>query len=81
MKGYIGTLVEDFDKKIELIAEQHRSIMEVLKEHTRQINEMRDQIVQMNIRLGHIEDQLRRKIDYEDFEKLEKRVALLEARK
>ena len=35
MKGYIGTLVEDFDKKIELIAEQHKSIMDVLKAHTR----------------------------------------------
>lgn len=94
VKGYIGVLVEDFDKKIELIAEQHKSIMEVLKEHTRQIGEMKDQIIQMNvrisamdkqltetnIRLGHIEDQLQRKINYEDFEKLEKRVALLEAR-
>src|SRR3989344_2590991 len=94
VKGYIGVLVEDFDKKIELIAEQHKSIMEVLKEHTRQINEIKEQIMQMNIqintinkqlievnvRLGHVEDNLRRKIDFEDFEKLEKRVALLEAR-
>ena len=80
IKGYIGVLVEDFDKKIELIAEQHKSIMEVLREHTRQIEEIKTQIMEMNIRLGHIEDQLRRKVDYEDFEKLEKRVALLETR-
>lgn len=80
IKGYIGVLIEDFDKKIELIAEQHKSIMEVLREHTRQIGEIKVQIMQMNIRLGHIEDQFRRKIDYEDFEKLEKRVALLETR-
>ena len=87
MRGYIGVLVEDFDSKIELIAEQHKSIMEVLREHTRQITEIKEQIMQMNvkiseinIRLGHVEDNLRRKIDYEDFEKLEKRVALLEAR-
>ena len=80
IKGYIGVLVEDFDKKIELIAEQHKSIMEVLREHTRQIEDMKTQIMEMNIRLGHIEEQLRRKIDYEDFEKLEKRVALLEAK-
>src|SRR3989338_7059122 len=87
VKGYIGVLVENFKKKIELIAEQHKSIMEVLKEHTRQINEIKEQIMQMNVkmteinvRLGHVEDSLHRKIDYEDFEKLEKRVALLEAR-
>lgn len=88
MKGHIGVLVEDFDSKIKLIAEQHKSIMEVLREHTRQISEIKEQIMQMNakmseinVQLGHVEDNLRRKIDYEDFEKLEKRVALLEATK
>ncbi|GEM_PF-4944569 len=42
---------------------------------------MNVKMTEINIRLGHVEDGLRRKIDYEDFEKLEKRVALLEARK
>lgn len=87
VKGYIGVLVEDFDSKIKLISEQYKSVMEVLKEHIRQIEEMKTQIMEinvrlteMNIRLGHVEDNLRRKIDFEDFERLEKRVALLEAR-
>lgn len=72
-KGFIGVLVENFDSKIELIAEQHNSMMN-------KIETLNVQMVETNVRLGHIEDGLRRKVDYEDFEKLEKRVALLEAR-
>ena len=79
IKSYIGVLVEDFDAKVGLISEQHGSIMKVLENHTRQIDEMKEHMVETNIRLGHIEDQLRKKVNYEDFEKLEKRVALLEA--
>jgi hypothetical protein len=54
--------------------------METLHEHTKQIQEVKEQIVEINIRLRHVEDNLRRKIDYEEFKKLEKRVALLETR-
>ena len=58
MKGYIGALIEDFDKKTELIAEQHKSIMEVLREHTRQIGEIKEQIMHMNMHMDMINKQL-----------------------
>lgn len=73
MRGYVGVLLEDVNAKVSLIAEQHTSIMS-------KIEAVNKQMVETNVRLGHIEDNLRRKVDYEEFEKLEKRVALLEAR-
>jgi len=88
IKGHIGVLVEDSDKKIAVIAEQHLSIMKILGQHTEdigtiteEIGTIKEEIVGMNIKLGHIEDQLRRKVDYEEFEKLEKQVVILEASK
>ena len=80
IKRHIGVLSEDFDAKIQLVAEQYGSIMEVLEKSTRDIEAIKENIITTNIRLSHIEDQLRRKVDYEDFERLEKRLSVLEAR-
>jgi hypothetical protein len=81
MKGYMGTFVESVNSKIELIAEQHLSMANKIDSLDSKVESLNIQMIEVNIRLGHIEDQLRRKVDYEDFEKLEKRVALLEAQK
>ena len=80
IKRHIGVLSEDFDTKIQLVAEQHGSIMEILKRSTQDIEVIKENIIAINIRLGHIGDQLQRKVDYKDFEQLEKRLAVLEAR-
>ena len=80
IKGHIDVLVEDFNAKVELISEQHTSMMNKIESLDTKVESLNMQMIETNIRLGHIEDQLRRKVDYEEFEKLEKRVALLEAR-
>ena len=81
VKGYIGTLMEDVNSKIGLIAEQHTSTASKIDTLDAKVETINTQMIETNIRLGHIEDNLRRKVDYEDFEKLEKRVAVLEAQK
>ena len=80
VKTHIGVLVENFDDKVKLIAEQHLSIMRVLENHTRQLKAIAEKLIDVDIRLGRVEDQLKRKVDYEEFQGLLKRVALLESR-
>lgn len=80
VKTHIGVLVEDFDSKLELIAEQHASIMRVLENHTNRLKAIEGKLIDIDIRLGRVEDQLKRKVDYEEFKGLVKRVALLENR-
>lgn len=79
-KLHVNALVEDFDEKIKLIAEQHLSIMRVLEDHTRRLKAIEEKLIDVDIRLGRVEDQLKRKVDYEEFKSLLKRVTLLESR-
>lgn len=80
VKTHIGVLVEDFDNQVKLIAEQHLSIMRVLADHTKRLKAIEEKLIDVDIRLGRVEDQLKRKVDYEEFQGLLKRVTLLESR-
>ena len=79
-KLHVGVLVEDFDAKVKLISEQHLSIMRVLENHTVRLRAIEERLVEIELRLGRVEDQMKHKVDYEDFRALEKKVALLESR-
>ena len=78
IKSHFGVVAESLEGKITLVAEQHTSIMKILEHHTQDIGAIKEEIVDMNIKLGHIENQLHRKVDHEEFGKVEKRVAILE---
>lgn len=80
IEGHIDVLVEDFDEKVKIIAEQHLTTMQVLQEHTRQIKDIQERIIGMDIKLDRIDTNLQKKVDYEDFRNLVKRVTLLESR-
>ena len=60
----VGVLLEGVNDNIKLIAEQHTSTQERLDS--------------IDVRLTHIEDELTQKVDYNEFDKLEKRVGILE---
>lgn len=79
-KLHVHVLVEDFDSKIKFISEQHLSIMRVLENHTARFKVIEQKLMKIDIRLDRIEDQLKRKVNYEEFRSLLKRVALLESR-
>lgn len=80
VKTHIGVLVEDFDEKVKIIAEQHLTVMRVLQEHTRQIKDIEERIIGMDIKLDRIDANLQKRVEYEDFRNLVKRVTLLESR-
>lgn len=91
---YIGALKEDFDSKVELIVEQYFDIKKTLNSHTKTLNShtetlashtemfvsMKEDIEVMKVDIAFIKGGLKKKVDVEEFETLERRVALLEAK-
>lgn len=77
---YLGILKEDFDSKVTLIAEQYTSIKETLASHTEMIGSTKEDIEIMKVDIAFIKGGLKKKVDAEEFEMLENRVALLEAK-
>lgn len=77
---YLGALKEDFDSKVELIAEQYLSIKERLSSHGEMIASIKEDIEIMKVDVAFIKGGLKQKVDTEEFEVLERRVALLEAK-
>lgn len=70
---FIGIVKEDFDTKVELIGEQYGTIKEMIGAIAEDV-----QIVKSDIEF--VKGSLRKKVDYDEFQALEKRVALLEAK-
>jgi len=81
MKRYFDVVREDFDSKVKLITEQYDSIRETLDSHTEMIVSMKEDIEIMKIDIAFIKAGLKKKVDLEEFEALERRVAILEAKK
>jgi peptidoglycan hydrolase CwlO-like protein len=87
-QNYLGVMVEDFKSQVRLIAEQYDSIRakldshtETLNSHTEMIVSMKEDIEIMKVDIAFIKSGLKKKVDYEEFEELVKRVAILEAKK
>lgn len=77
----LGVVIEDVESKVDLVAEQHGEIIKKLDAHTEMIGNLAVdmQVVKSDIEL--IKSGLRKKVDVEEFEVLEKRVAALEKRR
>ena len=74
----MGVFIEGVNENIKLIAEQHTSLQGHIVSMQENMVSIQEHVVSIDVRLTHIEDNLRRKVDYEEFEKLEKRVGMLE---
>ena len=70
---FTGILKEDFDSKLQLIGEQYGTIKEMMGSLAEDM-----QIVKTDIEF--IKGSLRKKVDYDEFQALEKRVATLESK-
>lgn len=86
-QGFLDVLKEDFNSKVNLIAEQYDSIRETLDKHgetlnshTEMIVSMKEDIEIMKVDIAFIKNSLKKKVDAEEFEVLERRVAILEAK-
>ena len=80
VKRHIDVLKEDFDGKVRLIAEQYASIEDALGSHTKIMVSIKEDIEIMKVDIEFIKNSLKRKVDIEEFEALEKRIAILESK-
>jgi len=77
---HIDVLKEDFDSKVALITEQYDSIKERLDSHSEMIVAIKEDIEIMKVDVEFIKNSLKKKVDVEEFEALERRVVILEAK-
>ena len=76
----VGIFKEDLESKINLIAEQYQEIKTTQKTHTEMVGSLMEdvQIIKSDVQFLKVE--LKRKVDYDEFDALTKRVSLLEAK-
>ena len=86
IKRHMGALSEDFQDKVKVVAELALDIKKtvdshtkILGLHTKLLDSHTEMIGNIMIRLEEIKSELKQKVDYQDFVKLEKRVVYLEA--
>lgn len=87
IKRHIGVLNENFNGKIKIIAEQYGDIKNtlgshtiILDSHTDMIASMKEDIEIIKTDIEFIKSGLKKKVDYEEFSALEKRLVLLESK-
>ncbi len=73
----IGAMIEDFDDKLSLVAEQTSRIPTIEKH----MDLLREDVNVVKIDLEIIKYSLKRKVDLDEFKALEHRVSLLESRR
>jgi hypothetical protein len=76
----VGIFKEDLESKINLVAEQYQEIKTTQKTQTEMIGSLMEdvQIIKSDVQFLKVE--LKRKVDYDEFDALTKRVSLLEAK-
>jgi hypothetical protein len=77
---YMGIIKEDIDSKFQLIGEQLASQGEQLASHTEMISSLMEDMSIVKSDLQIVKSELKRKVYYDEFEALEKRVSLLESK-
>ena len=76
----VGIFKEDLESKINLIAEQYQDIKSIQKSHTEMIGSMMEDVQIIKSDVQFLKRELKRKVDYDEFDALAKRVALLESK-
>lgn len=76
----VGIFKEDLESKISLIAEQHKEIKSTQRTQTEMIGSLMEDVQIIKSDVQFVKGGLKRKVDYDDFDALTKRVALLEAK-
>lgn len=77
---FMGIMKEDIESKMQLIGEQYAGVDAKLGSHTEMIASVAEDIHIIKSDIHFIKGELKKKVDYEEFESLEKRVAVLEAK-
>ena len=77
----VGAMIEHFDEKLSLVAEQVGHITKVVENHTKILENHSESIEIIKINIEFIKSGLKKKVDAEEFVALEHRVSLLESRR
>jgi peptidoglycan hydrolase CwlO-like protein len=78
LKRYLGSLSEDFQHKVAAIGEQFGGLNKKLDMHTEMIGAMQEDLTVMKSDIEIIKADLKKKVDYDEFHALARRVANLE---
>ncbi len=77
---FIGIIKEDIESKMQLIGEQYAGVDAKLGSHTEMIASVAEDIHIIKSDIHFIKGELKKKVDYAEFESLEKRAAVPEAK-
>ncbi len=77
----VGTMIEHFDGKLGFMAEQLGHVTKVADQHTEILNYQTETLEIIKMDIEFIKSGLKKKVDVDDFQALEHRVALLESRR
>ncbi len=84
MERHVGALKEHFTDSVKVVAEQFFGLRKEMKDGFKEINKRLDSHTEMigkiMIQLEEVKGELKQKVNYQDFVKLEKRVVYLETR-
>ncbi len=80
IKRHFDVVREDFDSKVKLIAEQYDSIIGKLDSREARLVSIEKNTEIMKVDIAFIKNGLKKKVDVEEFEALERRAAILEAK-
>ncbi len=81
IERHIDVLKEDFDDKIKLLAESFSGIEDQLVAIREMVAKNTEDIEIIKMDIQFIKQELKHKVDRDEFEALEKRVALLESKR
>ncbi len=80
IKRYTGALSEEFHGRVKVVAEQYGDIQRTLKSHTEMIGGLAEDVSIIKANVEFLKAGLKKKVDYDEFWALERRMSLLEAK-
>jgi hypothetical protein len=81
VKRYLGSLSEDFGAKVDGIAEQYLSLDNKLDGVVEIVGKLAEDMTVVKQNIEFIKGDLKKKVDYDEFSALERRVAVLERKR
>jgi len=80
IKRHMSALSEDFQGKVKFVAEQFIDLNRKIDTNTEMVGELAENLEIVKTNVEFIKDSLKKKVDYDDFIALERRVHSLESK-
>ncbi|MEK7123913.1 MAG: hypothetical protein AAB851_03425 [Patescibacteria group bacterium] len=80
IKRHFDVVIEDVKDEIKIIAEQYTDVKKTLNSHTEMIGSLVEDVAIIKTDVEFIKGALKKKVDYDEFAALERRLSLLESK-